>query len=132
MCLLALKKKVEEKKARKVVLSMWENEKIDSIIKIQSTEFDRKRKYDDTQIAIIRKEFLENGMSVSDIAHKYNMNYTTVRYNVDDNFKASYNKKRDGKHSGVDVCDFLNRVAYKKSLIKNKKIKVLELVSNEN
>lgn len=118
----------EEKQARKEILKGCDNFEIDELIKIQSTEFDRKRKYDDIHITLIRKEYKENGLSISEIARKYSMNYTTVKYNVDDYFKTIYNAKRDGKHTGVDVCDFMNRVEYKRQLIKSKKIKVAHLI----
>jgi hypothetical protein len=123
-----MKEYFEEKQARKEILVGCDDFEIDELIKIQSTEFDRKRKYDDAHIALIRKEYKDNGLSVSEIARKYSMNYTTVRYNVDDHFKATHNAKRDGKHTGVDVCDFMNRVEYKKQLIKSKKIKVAHLI----
>ena len=124
MCLL--KNYFKEKKARKEVLG-FDDEKIDSIIKIEGTDFDRKRKYSSMTVASMKSDY-ENGMSISAIATKYGAGYTTVKYNVVPNFKEQFNAKRSGKHTGVDVCTFLNRVEYKRYLVKSKKIKVAGII----
>ena len=116
----------KETKARKIVLN-YDDNMLDEKVKIQGTIFDRKRKYDDKTINSLKRDF-NNGMSVSEIASKYNMNYTTVRYNVDPTFKKNYNEKRDGKHTGVDVYDFSDRVNYKRYLVSKKKIKVAGII----
>ena len=116
-----------EKKARKIVLTTYDDETIDEKIKIQGTEFDRKRKYDKKIISKLKKEF-QSGMSVNEIANKYDMNYTTVKYNVDPEFKKKYNETRNGKHTGVDKYTFEDRVNYKKALVKGKKIKVAGII----
>lgn len=125
MC-MKIKEYFKEKKARKVVLSM-DDETIDSTIKIQGTPYDRKRKYDPLLLSMIQVEF-DAGRKIVDIAKKFNMNPTTVRYNVDPEWKKMYNAKRNGKHTGVTHLDFDNRVEYKRQLVKEKKIKVAGVI----
>ena len=122
-----IKNYFKEKNARKIILTTYDDETIDEKIKIQGTPFDRKRKYSPRVIEMITKEYNE-GKSIKEIALKYSMNYTTVKYNVDPEFKRQYNEKRNGKHTGVDNCTFEDRVNYKKMLIKKKQIKVAGIV----
>ena len=89
---------------------------LDKKVKIQGTKYDRKRKVSDATIKKATGLF-SRGKTISEIAKKLGLNYTTVRYNVDPVFKAEFNAKRDGKHTGKDHISKLDRVAYKRSLV---------------
>lgn len=123
----SIKNHFVEKKARKEVLTKFDDVKIDALIKIEGTDFDRKRKYDSFTVSLWRKDY-ESGMSFGEIAKKYNASFHAVRYNLDENWRKYYNEHRDGRHTGVDVCTFENRVNYKKYLVRSKKIKVANIV----
>ena len=125
MC-LKLKQYFQEKKARKVVLKM-DDFTIDSKVKIQGTNYDRKRKYTKEFFNQLKSEY-NNGATIKELATKYSMNQLTIKYNIDSQFRAQYNAKRKKGTHAVGVLDFDNRVAYKKELVKTKKIKVSGIV----
>lgn len=97
---------------------------VDKAVKIQSTEYDRKRKLTDEAIKRLRLLYKE-GYTIVCLAEMFNTNYLTVKYNVDDEFKATYNANRSGAHTGITNYDFNNRVMYKKDLVLREKLKAL-------
>lgn len=107
---------------RKQVLAL-DDLYLDKVVKIQGTKFDRKRKVSDSTIKKIKRLY-DKGMSVTEICEKYSMNWLTVKYNVDPEYKKVYNERRDGKHTGVDSISKAERIQYKRDLIKRRKIKV--------
>ena len=115
-----------ETKARKQVLKFDDNT-LDLRVKIQGTEYDRKRKYNFKIISEMKLDYAF-GMSISEISKKYRIPYNTVAYNVDEEFKMRFNAKRNGKHTGVDTITDEDRIQYKRSLVKNKKIKVAGII----
>ena len=118
----------KEKKARKIILATYDDEMIDEKIKIQGTSFDRKRKLDSKQMKKLQFDFAE-GISVKDLSIKYGVSEWIVKYNTDPEFKAHQLKLREGKSkTHKNIMGFENRVAYKKSLVKEKKIKVAGIV----
>ena len=125
MC-LKLKQYFHENKARKEVLKM-DDLTIDNKVKIQGTNFDRKRKYTKEFFNQLKSE-ANNGATIKELATKYSMNEGTIRYNIDDAFRKTYNSRRKKGTHAVGVMDFDNRVAYKKNLVRTKKIKVSGIV----
>ena len=118
----------KEKKARKIILATYDDETLDSKIKIQGTSFDRKRKLDSKQMKKLQHDFTE-GMSVKDLSIKYDVSEWVIRYNTDPEFKAHQLKLRKGKSKAhVNIMDAENRVNYKKYLVKAKKIKVAGVI----
>ena len=106
------------------------NEEINNRIKIQSTEFDRKRKLDDKSRNMLRKEY-SAGVSVSVLSAKYGISAHTVKYNADDTYRKLFNQKRSGgkykdNHTGRTIF-FDDLAMYKKSLVKSNKLKVSDL-----
>ncbi len=89
---------------------------LDQKVKIQGTKYDRKRKVSDATIKKASGLFAR-GKTISEIASKLGLNYTTVRYNVDPVFKAEFNAKRSGAHTGKDHITKLDRIAYKRTLV---------------
>ena len=117
----------KEKKARKIVLN-YDDETLDSKIKIQGTSFDRKRKLDSKQMKKLQYDFTE-GMSVKDLSIKYDVSEWVIKYNTDPEFKAHQLKLREGKSkTHKNIMDAENRVNYKKYLVKAKKIKVAGVI----
>lgn len=103
---------------RRNILSLSDRE-LDKVVIIAGTQYSRKRVLNDKTIAKMKKDF-HKGMSYREIAEKYGCkDYRTVRYNIDMDYRARRIAQSPGKHTGIDVCDAANRVAYKRSLIKN-------------
>lgn len=107
-------KKITDK--RKIELLTMTDDALDATVKIQGTEYDRKRKVAPTTLKKMASMYKKKS-SISEIANKLGLNYLTVRYNVDPVFKAEFNAKRDGKHTGKDNITIKDRVAYKRSLV---------------
>lgn len=107
-------KKMTDK--RKIELLAMTDDQLNATVKIQGTPYDRKRKIS-TDILREATKMFKKGKSISQIAAKLGLNYTAVRYNVDPVFKAEFNAKRDGKHTGKTHISVKDRVAYKRSLV---------------
>lgn len=126
MCFAKFKVRKEEKQARVTILK-YDDEKLDSIVKIQGTQYDRKRKLTDAQLKEIKEKLTKN-IPVEALAKEYNVSEWVIKYNTDPAFREHQLKIRNGEHTGVDTMTFENRVAYKRSLVKDKKIKVRGLI----
>lgn len=126
MCFIFNKVAKQERKNRKIVLKM-DDETLDQKVKIQGTEFDRKRKCTQKEILAMQND-IDHGMSYKDVALKYNVSEWIVRYNTDSAFRIHQIQIRSGKHTGVTTMDFEDRVAYKRDLIKRKKLSVMGIV----
>lgn len=111
------------KTSKKIELLTLTDEALDKKVKIQGTQYDRKRKVTDKTIAKM-KSLYSSKKSVSEIAQKLGLNYMTVKYNVDPAFKAMYNAMRSGAHTGKDHVTVKDRVAYKRGLVAAGKIAV--------
>lgn len=115
---------IKREKKRKQVLAM-NNEDLDKEVKIEGTQYDRKRRYTDAEIKKWRKLYNNgNGMTISELSHKFDVPYNTIHYHVDDLFKLIFNKNRDGSHTGVDTITMDERATYKRQLLKRRKIRV--------
>ena len=113
---------IKSYKRRKKIMRMKDVD-LDKAVKIQGTKFDRKRKLSDDTIAELRRRFFA-GEEISEISASTGICYSTVRYNVDDAWKKKFNEKRDGAHTGTDHITFEDRVAYKRTLVKERLIRV--------
>ena len=89
---------------------------LDKAVKIQGTKYDRKRKLSDATIAKAKKLF-SKGELVSDIARKLGVNYSSIRYQIDSDYRTAYNMRRSGAHTGKDHISKLDRIAYKRQLV---------------
>lgn len=96
---------------------------VDKLVKIQGTQFDRKRKLSDKDIKHIKK-LLINNIDIEDIANIFGVTVHTIKYNTDPNYRAHSINIRSGKHYGETVMDMVNRATYKRSLVLKRKIKV--------
>lgn len=107
---------------RSEILKMKDSD-LDKTIKIQGTRFDRKRKVSNATITRMRKMF-EKGKSIAEIAAIVGLSQKTVRYNVDDEWRAQYNATRDGKHYGKTNITIQDRIAYKRYIVDTRKMRV--------
>lgn len=110
------------KKEAKIIetLTLNDNE-LNKAVKIQGTEYDRKRKISTSTLKKMLAMSKKN-KSYQEIACKLGLSPTTVRYNIDPVWKAAFNAKRDGKHTGKDNISISDRVAYKRSLVATGKV----------
>ena len=123
LCIFS-KKEREQKKLRVQLLKL-DDEILDQKIKIQGTEFDRKRKLTGKQILSMQNDVM-NGMTAKEASLKYKVSEWIVRYNTDSNFRAHQLELRKGKSKTHEQeMDFADRVAYKRRLIQKKKINIV-------
>lgn len=92
--------------------------KLDITVKIQGTNYDRKRKVT-KQIQQRMIQMVNAGKSLNYIAEHFSVTPQTVRYNTDPEWRARYNATRDGKHYGL-ASNVKERAAYKRELLENK------------
>lgn len=122
MCLIRkIKEAHQESVIRKKVAKM-DDLQVDRTVRIQGTEFDRKRKLTDEQVEIMQ-QFYRDGWSIQSLAKTFHVAWTTARYNIDDAYRE-LRKLQTGKHTGETHMDFANRVEYKRGLVSSKKLKV--------
>lgn len=107
---------------RSEILKMKDNE-LDKKIKIQGTRFDRKRKITNSTLNRMRNMF-NKGKSISEIATILGLSYNTVKYNVDDEYRARYNATRSGKHTGNTNITREDRIKYKRLIVDTRKMRV--------
>lgn len=112
-----------KKTKRKIEVLELDDKALDKRIKIQGTEFDRKRTISSKTVKQMLK-LSKKGKSIQEIAKELGIGATSIRYNIDPVFKAEFNAKRSGLHTGKTKMDTLNRVAYKRQLVSSGKIKV--------
>lgn len=94
---------------------------IDNAVKIQGTNYDRKRKV--TKSMKHRMEQMHNsGKSYNYIAEYFNVSPFTVKYNLDEEFKKAHNKKRNeyARNWVADENTLYERAEYKRELMKNR------------
>lgn len=93
------------------------NNELDRIIKLEGTDYDRRRKLTNQQIAKIRRA-KSNGASIADLASAYRVSYNTIKYHVDPEFKKEFNCKRlSYRFAPYDyVAQKESRVAYKRAI----------------
>lgn len=94
---------------------------IDAAVRIQGTNYDRKRKV--TKSMKRRMEQMHNsGKSYNYIANYFGVAYTTVRYNLDKEYKEAWNKRRDdyARNWKPTSETLTERAAYKRDLLNNK------------
>lgn len=104
------------------ILKMTDGE-LDKAVKIQGTDYDRKRKVTSKVLSKMRK--LESkGKDYADIAKELGFSTKTVRYNLDEAYREYYKSAYGGPHIGKTHLTKTNRVAYKRDLVALGKIGV--------
>lgn len=94
------------------------NYALDRIVKLEGTDYDRRRKLKNCQIATIRRA-RSNGASIAALASAYKVSYNTIKYHVDAGFKKELNDSRSlYKFAPYDyVAQQESRLAYKKAIL---------------
>ena len=94
---------------------------IDKLIKLEGTDYDRRRKLTTNDVAAIKRAH-KQGYSISSLAKKYHVSYPTIKYHVDSDFKKYMIEERV-KH-GFYCCDAskqrVSRIAYKRAILAGK------------
>lgn len=108
---------------KKKQIKMLTPMEIDQLVKIQGTQYDRKRKLTDKDIKRITK-LLASDVGIEDIAAMYNVTVHTIKYNTDDDYRQHSIQIRSGKHYGETIMDMLNRAAYKRTLALKRKVRI--------
>lgn len=111
---------------RKAILNL-DDVTLDQKVKIQGTQFDRKRKLKDKDWKKVQR-LLKKGLDYKQIAEVFGVTPHCIRYGVDEEYRLHSIEIRSGKHTGVDTCTFENRVEYKRNLIQKRKIKARTIV----
>lgn len=94
------------------------NSKLDETVKIQGTNYDRKRKVTkDMQRRMI--QMVNAGKSIYTVAEHFSVAPQTVKYNTDPEWRAWYNATRDGSHYGP-TASVEERANYKRQLLENR------------
>lgn len=108
------------KKMSKLEALTLTDDKLDEVVKIQGTVYDRKRKVT-PKMATQMSKMLAKGKKLVDVAAAFDVVPQTVLYNIDPTYRAM--KLRScGKHTGVDHITVKNRVAYKRTLVAEGKL----------
>lgn len=100
---------------------------LDRKVIIQGTQWDRKRKLSDKDLKRIVK-LLKKGYDYEELGEMYGVTPHCIRYNTDEEYRRHAISIRSGKHTGIDICTFENRVEYKRHLIQKRKIKARTIV----
>lgn len=106
------------------VLKMTDDD-LDKAVKIQGTDYDRKRKVTSKILAEMRK-MESRGKKYADIARELGLSTKTVRYYLDEDYRTNYKFSPSGAHTGKDHITKKNRVAYKRELIAMGKVTAAE------
>lgn len=96
---------------------------INKKIRVVGTDYDRRRKLTNRQISNIKK-YYARGLSLSEIARKFDVSPSTIRYHVNEAFKNYVNQKRKEYIYAEEfdhVSYFKNLAAYKRKLVNSGK-----------
>lgn len=104
----------------KIELLKMTDDKLDTTVKIQGTQYDRKRKVTDKLVEKMLK--MAKRKDYKEIASELGLTYRTVRYHTEPLFRSNYIKGLSGKHTGKDKITMTDRVAYKRELVAAGKI----------
>lgn len=90
--------------------------KLDEVVKIQGTIYDRKRKLTNFQVNNA-SAMLEAGKKLADVAEHFGVDARTIRYNTDAKYKKAVLKNSSGKHTGKTNMPLEDRAEYKRQLV---------------
>lgn len=92
------------------------DDKLDKAVKIQGTDFDRKRKVT-SEMRDQMKRMKKRGKTFREIAERFNVDHRTVRYSIDEQYRTYCKAYASGVHTGKTHLNKTNRVAYKRELV---------------
>lgn len=93
---------------------------IDRIVRLEGTDYDRRRKLSTQDVVKIRKAYVA-GYSITKLASMFGVSYLTIKYHIDEDFKTDIKKRRACyAPSAYDAtAQRRDRIAYKKSILKS-------------
>ena len=97
------------------------NYELDRIVKLEGTDYDRRRKLTNKQIASMKRA-RANGATIADIAACHKVSYGTAYYHVKGGYKEEHNKARSRyKASTYDyVTQRDSRLAHKRAILEGR------------
>lgn len=112
---------------RKEILAL-DDVSLDRAVKIQGTQYDRKRKLNDKQVAKASKMLNNKNMTAEEVAEYFGIDKRTVRYYFDEEYRKTRIEQCTGVHvrrsAEADNEAFLDRVAYKRKLVARNRLSV--------
>lgn len=100
---------------------------LDKIIRIQGTQYDRRRKLNDKQINKASKMLNDKNMSYEEVATRFGVDTRTIRYYFDE----AYRKKRISQATAIQhrtneerLTALIERAAYKRKLVARNRVSV--------
>lgn len=94
---------------------------LDKTVKIQGTDYDRKRKIGKSGLKRMQT-LLKKGKTYQQVAEALGCSTTAVRYNTDADFRTKHLAGCTGKHTGKDHVTIENRIQYKRALVAEGKV----------
>ena len=111
--------KIREIDRNTINLLMAPDSTIVAKIRVAGTEYDRRRRLTDRQIAEIKAYYNHGIFSISELCDIYGVSYGTIKYHVDEDFKKSRNKLRK-YYINNSQRDLAGQANYKRALILKK------------
>lgn len=107
---------------RKEVMKLEDMVVVDQVVRIQGTNWDRRRKLTNKMISNIQKSY-NSGRTIPELADKYGVSTTTIRYWVDPEYRSWKNAERNkyAHNTKQDMIDRVERGSYKMLLVMTKK-----------
>lgn len=100
---------------KKEILAL-SNSQLNEVVKVQGTDFDRKRKFT-TEYLVKAIKMYKAGFAMKDIAKTLDVDIRTVRYNMDPSYRKWILSNASGKHTGIDTISAASRAIYKRTLV---------------
>ena len=91
---------------------------LDRIVKLQGTDYDRRRKLSTSDVTQIKKAY-KSGIQLIDLANAYDVSYGTILYHVNKNFKKKLNlsRKNYGQAPQDQLAQRKSRIALKRAIL---------------
>ena len=111
-------------------LSNLSDVEVDRVVKIAGTQYDRRRVVTEKMLKQARK-YLKKGKDYDYISRKLHLDARTIRYHLDDEYRAQ--RKKNARTAGSKVCPLtyeesvsrlVERASYKKSLVASGKLAI--------
>ena len=105
-------------RSEKIKLS---NSTLNANVKIQGTNYDRRRKLSNEDIYNIKRSAKSKSFNAGVVAERYGVAASTIKYHVDEAYKAEVNKKRVERGFNINRVDSIYRMDlanYKRSLLR--------------
>ena len=105
---------------KKSELLKLSNSELNKKVHVAGTNYDRRRKLTNKDIYEIKRMYKRNN-SVSKIANKYGIAYSTVMYHLSEDYKAYKNKDRLNYVNNSNSGSYKELASYKRKLLNENK-----------